>query len=191
MKLKPYLSYVAKKRTTHTMRFLLLSLLGLASGLQLPPVSRRTFFTGAVGSSASLLVVPAFADDASASLKPLYKAAMFSRKSRRYMPGEQRTSDDFEQGMDSPFVGTYSDPFHPEGIRTVSLKEEKIGEFRQATIAGNDGPGSPAFSLPALVYSDQITVDFRPKGGPESLTGIFSGNGIKWPDGNKWPLTSK
>lgn len=122
-----------------------------------------------------------------ASLKPLYKAAVFARKSRRYAPGEVRQSGDFEQGMESPFVGDYSDPNHPGGSRTVSLLNEKVGVFRRAVISGNDGAGQPQFDLPALVYNDQITVDFRPKGGPDNLTGYWASNGIKWPDGNKWP----
>ena len=47
------------------------------------------------------------------------------------------------------------------------------------------------FELPALVYGDRITVDFSPKGGPSGLTGTLVADGIKWPDGNKWPKIEK
>lgn len=119
------------------------------------------------------------------------QAAVFARKSRRYAPGERHTPDNFEQGMESPFSGTYMDPNHPSGSRTVKLFRDLVGEFRLAEVHGIDGPGEPEFSLTALVYDDQITVDFGPKGGPGELTGFFAGDAIRWPDGNKWPFVAE
>eukprot|EP00434_Breviolum_minutum_P009499 symbB.v1.2.008363.t1/scaffold524.1/size192337/12 len=34
--------------------------------------------------------------------------------------------------------------------------------------------------------SDSITIDFTSKGGPADVVGKWEGNGIAFPDGNKW-----
>ncbi|KAJ8608868.1 hypothetical protein CTAYLR_005251 [Chrysophaeum taylorii] len=164
---------------------LLLACQGLALQFQQPTIVPRRELIAAPFVISMLASTPALA--AEDPLKALYKAAVFAKKSRRYAPGERRTPDDFEQGSDSPFVGEYSDPNHPAGVRTVTMLDERVGEFCRAKIDGNDGPGEPPFSLPALVYSDQITADFRPKGGPSDLTAFLTADGIKFPDGNKWP----
>ena len=155
-----------------------------------PVVSRRGVFVGGVALVGGVL--PAVADDelTQSSLKPLYRIAKFAQNHRLDAPGTApRVSSDFDQGTLSPFVGSYSDPNHPGGYRTVSLSDSKIGEFRVASLEGNDAKDEPLFRLPALVYADQMTVDFSAKGGPAALTGVWVGDGIKWPDGNKWPRT--
>ena len=125
-------------------------------------------------------------------LQPLYKAAKFAIKSRVYAPGELRVPDDFVQTDESPFIGRYTDPNHPGGYRVITLKDQMIAQFRLAEVKGGGGKGEPElYTLPALVYGDRITVDFSPKGGPAGLTGTFAQNGIKWPDGNKWPQVSR
>ena len=73
------------------------------------------------------------------------------------------------------FVGTYTDPMHPGGTRTIFLQNTKIGPYQLARIVGGGGTGEPAqFELPAMISptpgkSDawQITIDFSPKGGPK------------------------
>lgn len=139
-----------------------------------------------------------------AALKPLYKAAVTAKRSRRAAPGEIINEPE-EQGDDSPFVGRFTDPNHPGGIRDVILEKTQFGLFRLATVRGGGGRGEPSsYELPAMVYGDRITVDFSPKGGPMGLTGTFYGGatatavgrgtapkgstgGIKWPDNNFWP----
>jgi hypothetical protein len=90
------------------------------------------------------------------------------------------------------FAGSYADPNHPNCQRVVSVSGA------DATLTGTDGnPGCPpdgsgkAWKLMGKVDGNSIFVDFSPKGGPPGLKGIWDNSapaGIKWPDGNKWPL---
>uniref|UniRef100_A0A7S2MMX9 Uncharacterized protein n=1 Tax=Helicotheca tamesis TaxID=374047 RepID=A0A7S2MMX9_9STRA len=96
-------------------------------------------------------------------------------------------------GDASVFVGTYSDPNHPGGTRTVRLLDTKVGDYQLAEVAGGGGRGEPAsYVLPAVVIGDRtIIIDFSPKGGPRDFAGALDGNGIKFfRDGNKWPRVS-
>ena len=85
----------------------------------------------------------------------------------------------------SVFEGTYTDPFHPGGKRTITLTDTKLGSFQLAKIVGGGGQGEPAsFELPAMVSKVpgkqdawQITIDFSPKGGPKDLTGYWDSDG--------------
>ena len=179
----------------------MLSFASAASALQ--ATTRRTLFEalpkiGAGVAATTVVGLPAFAADEPAvaetftkKLKPLYKAALEAKLTRRMAPGEVAMPMAFEQGDDSDFIGRYTDPNHPGGIRDITILSSQIGIFRLAKVAGGGGAGEPAsYELPALVYGDRITVDFSPKGGPAGLTGTFTtqkGTGIKWPDGNKWP----
>ena len=109
----------------------------------------------------------------------------------------------------SVFVGTYSDPMHPGGTRSITLLNTKLGPFQLAKIVGGGGEGEPAiYELPAMVSPApgkkdawQITIDFSLKGGPKDFTGYWDSDGIKFPPtprqiergetaGNKWPKTS-
>ena len=71
----------------------------------------------------------------------------------------------------SIFEGTYSDPNHPGGTRTVTLSPDSpsVGRYRLATVTGGGGTGEPAsFTLPAMLQGDnKIVVDFSAKGGPK------------------------
>lgn len=81
-----------------------------------------------------------------------------------------------------------ADPFHPNCKRAV--------EVTGSTANGTDGTSgcpadgsSRAWKLLGSVEGDKILVDFRPKGGPANLKGVYDSTapeGIKWPDGNKW-----
>ena len=107
------------------------------------------------------------------------------------------------------FEGTYTDPMHPGGTRTITLQGTKLGPYQLAKVIGGGGEGEPAsFELPAMVSPApgqrdawQITIDFSPKGGPKDFTGYWDSDGIKFPptprqlergktEGNKWPKTS-
>ena len=159
---------------------LVLSSLSLASALRLPCTRRALIGAAAVGSP-----VAAFADATTDFLYGVAKA-----------PGP------------SVFEGTYTDPMHPGGTRTITLTNTKLGPYQLAKIVGKGGEGEPAsYELPAMVsptpgkkdaYS--ITIDFSPKGGPKDFTGYWDGDGIKFPPtprqlergntaGNKWPKT--
>lgn len=84
----------------------------------------------------------------------------------------------------SIFVGKYSDPFHPGCLRAISAESKDI------TITGSDDPkASSIWKIQAREEEPgKILVDFRPKGGPANLLGVYetSDNGIHWPDGNVW-----
>ncbi|GKY93062.1 hypothetical protein MPSEU_000274500 [Mayamaea pseudoterrestris] len=90
------------------------------------------------------------------------------------------------------FNGSYADPFHPNCRRIVSVSSGST-----ATLKGTDGnPGCPTdgsgreWTLTGTIDADgkNIVVDFTPKGGPKDLKGAWDGDGIRWPDGNKWTL---
>ena len=93
------------------------------------------------------------------------------------------------------FVGTYSDPNHPGGTRTVRLLEQRVGEYQLAEVAGGGGLGEPrAYVLPAVAVGDRaLVIDFAPKGGPRDFTAVLDGKtGIKFlRDGNRWPRIDK
>jgi hypothetical protein len=90
------------------------------------------------------------------------------------------------------FTGAFADPFHPNCQRVISV------DGSTASLKGTDGnPGCPIdgsgknWTLTGKVDGDTILVDFRPKGGPPDLKGVWdttSPAGIRWPDGNKWTL---
>jgi hypothetical protein len=87
-------------------------------------------------------------------------------------------------------AGSYSDPFHPNCLRIIAVNGPSA-----ATLTGTDGnPGCPVdgsgreWTLTGKVDGDNILVDFTPKGGPKDLKGVWDGDGIRWPDGNKWTV---
>jgi hypothetical protein len=88
------------------------------------------------------------------------------------------------------FQGSYADPFHPNCERVITTSTA-----RGVTLRGTDGnPGCPVdgsgreWTLTGTVNGNDILVDFTPKGGPKDLKGVWDGDGIRWPDGNKWAL---
>ncbi|GMI14699.1 hypothetical protein TrVE_jg1575 [Triparma verrucosa] len=82
--------------------------------------------------------------------------------------------------------GVYSDPNHPKGYRSITTSASKL------TIEGSDtSKTSKTWELTgSLGEGDAIVIDFSPKGGPKNLPGKFVGDGIVFPDGNKWPKVS-
>jgi len=93
---------------------------------------------------------------------------------------------------DAPqWAGMYDDPNHKECKRKVV----KVGKTK-LRIDGRDGEPdcgdgfvSTPFSLTATLKSadsDEVLIDFSSKGGPADLLGKWDGDGIKFPDGNKW-----
>ncbi len=77
----------------------------------------------------------------------------------------------------SQFVGGYSDPKHPDCLRSIVVRDSRI------TVVGSDNTdGSKKWVLKATeVDSGKLLVDFSPKGGPKDLLGVYSAadNGIK------------
>jgi hypothetical protein len=96
------------------------------------------------------------------------------------------------------FVGSYADPFHLNCQRIIrsSVVVGKGNAVAEVTLTGTDGnPSCPAdgsgnaWTLQGkVVDNDSILVDFTPKGGPKDLKGVWDGDGIRWPDGNKWTI---
>ena len=91
------------------------------------------------------------------------------------------------------FVGTYTDPNHPGGTRTVRLVGEKVGDYQLAEVDGGGGRGEPdKYVLPAAILGDRtIVIDFSvpPKNGPKDFVGVLDDNkNLKFlKDGNVWP----
>lgn len=80
------------------------------------------------------------------------------------------------------YVGDYSDPKHPGSPRKIAVDPATGG----VDVTGDDGRGP--WALRAAVDGPFILVDFSPKGGPKNLMGHWVGDGIAWPDGNKWTI---
>ena len=171
------------------MRLLLVTLTTAVAALKLPAQQpRRRPLVGAVAAAAAasaLVIGPraAFADEVSALL---YGSSTASGA--------------------SVFVGTYTDPMHPGGTRTISLLDTRLGPYQLAKVVGGGGEGEPSrFELPAMVSPTPgqkdawlITIDFSPKGGPKDFTGQWDADGIRFPPtprqiergelaGNRWP----
>jgi len=108
-------------------------------------------------------------------------------------------------GLASVFTGEYDDPNHPDCLRSVKVVGGALGPDgrRQrepaAYVKGADNPsGGKAcagetqlenvWKLTGKVNEagDKITIDFSPKEGPKDLVGTWDGDGIFFPDGNKW-----
>ena len=178
---------------------LLLKLLAFAACASALRVTRRGALAaapklGAAAAAAALLPAPAVADEevkaTASSLKPLYQAAQKFKLTRRSTPGEVAVPEAFEQGMESPFIGRYTDPNHPGGFREVALLETQVGIYRLAKVTGGGGRGEPAsFELPALVYGDTITVDVLPVevGGRQRVEDLPEEEGIRIPAGTSLP----
>ena len=82
---------------------------------------------------------------------------------------------------DSVFLGRYSDPKHPGGIRDISLVPgAQKGAYRLASVKGGGGIGEPAsYELPAVIIERgkeaSIIIDFsvEPKRGPRDFVGVY------------------
>mmetsp|Transcript_56455 Transcript_56455/g.105859 ORF Transcript_56455/g.105859 Transcript_56455/m.105859 type:complete len:174 (-) Transcript_56455:180-701(-) len=92
-----------------------------------------------------------------------------------------------------PWLGYYADPQHPMCPREIIYDSDPSKET-QLLIKGGDGnPGCEKkvlkrWRLPVKFKPGEtsITIDFSKKGGPADVVGTWDGNGIKFPDGNKW-----
>lgn len=107
----------------------------------------------------------------------------------------RRAAREAKELKTSVFVGTYSDPNHPGGVREITLLDEWDGRFRKAEVKGGGGRGEPTnYVLPARIEAGDasIVIDFSPKGGPADFKGVWEegdkGDGIRFVrDGNFWP----
>lgn len=91
-----------------------------------------------------------------------------------------------------PWSGKYDDPNHPGCKREVTVSGVDM------TISGTDGEPGPGCTSKDKVSpwkiggkliaedSDELVIDFSPKGGPKDVPAKWVRNGIKFPDGNKW-----
>ena len=81
------------------------------------------------------------------------------------------------------YIGRYTDPNHPGGLRDFRLLDEVDSEGRRkAQVIGTGGEDEPSsYTLPAWVLpSGSVVVDFsvEPKNGPKNLHGKWDKNGI-------------
>ncbi|CAE7827113.1 DRG2 [Symbiodinium sp. CCMP2456] len=91
------------------------------------------------------------------------------------------------------WMGYYSDPQHPMCPRKI-VYEYDLYDKAQMMVDGGDGnPGCEKKVLTRWTAkvdwkagSDEITIDFSKKGGPAGVVGKWEGDGIVFPDGNKW-----
>jgi len=95
----------------------------------------------------------------------------------------------------SMFEGCYHDPNHPNGYRAVKMHDQYYQEFRMGECDGSDvDQVTQAYANPAEAWrddeGDKISIDFRPKGGPSWMIGVWNATarGISWEDGNLWEM---
>mmetsp|Transcript_92981 Transcript_92981/g.259021 ORF Transcript_92981/g.259021 Transcript_92981/m.259021 type:complete len:194 (-) Transcript_92981:127-708(-) len=97
------------------------------------------------------------------------------------------------------WVGKYSDPRHLNCKRNIALDGSDGLNFRITGYDGDPnceslyGPRTP-FELTARLASadsGELVIDFSPKGGPKDVVGRWEGDGIRFPDGNKWAKVGK
>ena len=122
-----------------------------------------------------------------------------------FVPGAANASI-AKTGKSSPFTGDFEDPNHPGCLRQVKVVGAplKADGTRPANpnieVTGYDGKGpgnvctegdrptrSDLWKVQGKMKSNTVaSIDFSPKGGPSNLIGTFEGDGIVFPDGNKW-----
>eukprot|EP00929_Paragymnodinium_shiwhaense_P062193 TRINITY_DN31046_c0_g1_i1.p1 TRINITY_DN31046_c0_g1~~TRINITY_DN31046_c0_g1_i1.p1 ORF type:complete len:214 (-),score=52.62 TRINITY_DN31046_c0_g1_i1:138-779(-) len=91
--------------------------------------------------------------------------------------------------------GRYIDPKHPGCDRKITKKKDR---FEISGQTSPDGPGCPAGAKNLrkwFIYGEtnpgewparSMTIDFSNKGGPKGIVAKWAGNGIIFPDGNRW-----
>lgn len=88
------------------------------------------------------------------------------------------------------FEGSWSDPNHPDGFRT--LVNGVKGYPTEGLLTGSDNKdGSEPFKIKYTVTGHDINIDFSVKGGPKDVPGKYEDGKIVFPDGNKWSRTSE
>ncbi|CAK9029777.1 unnamed protein product [Durusdinium trenchii] len=88
--------------------------------------------------------------------------------------------------------GLYDDPKHPGCERAIT---KDGGEFVISGTSAADGSKECAEDGPTKRWylvaqpgesSDELIIDFSPKGGPKDAVAKLDGDGIVFPDGNRW-----
>uniref|UniRef100_A0A7S1PK29 Uncharacterized protein n=1 Tax=Alexandrium catenella TaxID=2925 RepID=A0A7S1PK29_ALECA len=86
------------------------------------------------------------------------------------------------------WVGRYADPNHPGCRREINIAYEGV------IVSGSDGTpgclkGEKQINWNLMANwkpGDTLLFDFSSKGGPKDVEGKWEGDGIRFPDGNKW-----
>lgn len=107
-------------------------------------------------------------------------------------------------GPSSVFTGDYDDPNHPECLRQVKVvgaPQRANGQkpsYAVVEVTGYDGKEGEKICKEQPTRADlwkiqgktktdtEAVLDFSPKGGPADLAAKWDGDGIVFPDGNKW-----
>jgi len=86
--------------------------------------------------------------------------------------------------------GTWSDPEHPRGYRTLSGSAALGSASGDVTIELQDDPDGPVLKLPATLSLDPpaLVIDFSAKGGPSEVKATVdaAAGKLSFPDGNVW-----
>jgi hypothetical protein len=141
----------------------------------------------------------------------LTRRSLLGAASAALLPAGAAYAVSARTGQSSVFTGEYDDPKHPGCLRSVKVVGAKVGADGRklrtpaAYVKGVDQLGNvpktcegtptigDVWKLEGKVSEagDTITVDFSPK--TEGRVGLlvgkydeFNGEGIVWPDGNKW-----
>ena len=170
-------SIAATNRTHHTHAMLAVILTTL-SALRLPSeglLARRAVLINAASAAALIGIGPlaASADEASEFLAGVTKA-----QEKNLGP--------------SVFEGTYSDPFHPGGTRTITLTDTKLGGFQLAKINGaNPYPNQLTHTplTPTLTSTPTLTLPrWRRQGRAEIVRAACDGlEGARQAGRAAWP----
>eukprot|EP00568_Trieres_chinensis_P001274 CAMPEP_0183309564 /NCGR_PEP_ID=MMETSP0160_2-20130417/25415_1 /TAXON_ID=2839 ORGANISM="Odontella Sinensis, Strain Grunow 1884" /NCGR_SAMPLE_ID=MMETSP0160_2 /ASSEMBLY_ACC=CAM_ASM_000250 /LENGTH=187 /DNA_ID=CAMNT_0025473617 /DNA_START=61 /DNA_END=624 /DNA_ORIENTATION=- len=107
-------------------------------------------------------------------------------------------------GAANVFTGDYDDPNHPGCLRQVKVvgapmrADGSRPPYAIVEVTGYDGKDGETTCTDRPTRSDlwkvqgktmgktQAVIDFSAKGGPANLSAKYEGDGIVFPDGNKW-----
>ena len=111
-------------------------------------------------------------------------------------------------GQASLFTGDYDDPNHPDCLRQVKVvgapmrADGSRPRYAIIEVTGYDGKEGEKICkarptreelwkvLGKMNNNDEAILDFSSKGGPSNLVAKWDGDGIVFPDGNKWTKVS-
>jgi len=117
-------------------------------------------------------------------------------------PSEAKAA--LKTGASAYFTGDYDDPNHPGCLRQVKVVGAPLradgsrSAYPVVEVVGYDGKEgekscsarptrADLWKIQGKLKSDkEATIDFSPKGGPTNLLATWDGDGIVFPDGNKW-----
>ena len=104
-----------------------------------------------------------------------------SKKSKKAKKSKKSKTKKHKKITNKEQQGIYRDPIHPQGIRVIKIKNDKI------YITGNDKPGDLPWKISSNIKKNgETTLDFSIKGGPNNVEAKLKNHQLILKDGNTW-----